>query len=183
MRDTGNAVYVEPDQGTAVRMPEGYLLARKVSSEQTGGAYSLFKVTAGPEGGSQPHIQHREDECFWVLEGRFEFVIEGSRVEASVGSLLYVPKGNLHAFKNVGQSTGRLLVSQTPGGLYESFVEEVGRPASEGTAVSTADMPLEAERLGAIGAKYGVEMVLPFPWQAPTQSDDGKKIRRREGER
>ncbi len=160
MRDPGNAVYVGPDEGRTVRMPEGYVLSRKVSSEQTGGAYSLFGATVGPKGSSQLHIQHREDECFWVLEGRFEFVIEGSKLEAGVGSLLYVPKGSSHTFKNVGQSTGKLLVSQTPGGLYESFVEEVGRPASKRTTFSKADEPLEAERLGAIGAKYGVEMVL-----------------------
>jgi mannose-6-phosphate isomerase-like protein (cupin superfamily) len=71
-------------------------------------------------GGSRPHIQHREDECFYVLEGRFEFVVEGAKVEAGPGSLVYVPKGNLHAFENTGNTTGRVLVSQTPGGITKA---------------------------------------------------------------
>jgi hypothetical protein len=49
-----------------------------------------------------------------------------------VGSLLYVPKGTLHSHKNVGEGVGRMLVTQTPGGLYERFFEQVGEPAMDG---------------------------------------------------
>ena len=163
MRDTGNTVYVGPDDGQALRMPEGCLITRKVSSEQTGGAFSLFEAAVEPLGGSQPHVQHREDECFYVLEGHFEFVIEGSKVGAGIGSLIYVSKGTLHAFKNVGESAGRLLVSQTPGGIYEGFIEEVGNPATEKAGSPTAEKPPEADRLAEIGTKYGVEIVLSLP--------------------
>lgn len=160
MGDTGNTYYVGPGEGPVVPMPEGLLISRKISSVQTSGAYSLFEVAVGPKGNSQPHIQHREDECIYVLEGRFEFVIEGSKIEAGVGSLIYVPRGTLHAFRNVGQSAGRLLVSQTPGGLFERFVEEVGNPATEKGESPTAEEPHEADRFREIGMKYGVEMVL-----------------------
>jgi len=182
MRDTGNTVYVGPDEGLVVRMPEGYLLTRKISSEHTGGAYSLFEATLGLEGGSQPHIQHREDECFYVLEGRFQFVIEDSKIEAGIGSLIYVSKGTLHAFKNVGQWTGRLLVSQTPGGSYEGFIEEVGNQATEKVGFPTAEEPREADRIREIGMKYGVEMVLPVPWRDRRSAEDGKKKPGKEGE-
>ena len=155
-------VHVGPGEGQAVWMAGLQLLTRKVSSEQTGGAYSLFEVEVGPKGGEGPHIQHREDECFYVLEGSFEFVIEGSKVEADPGSLVYVLKGTLHAFWNTGQTTGRMLVSQTPGGLYEGFVEEVGEPATGETTTPAKDDLPEAERLAAAGAKYGVEMVWPL---------------------
>ena len=75
----------------------GELVTRKVASEQTGGAYSLFEVVTQPQVGPPPHIQHREDECFYVLEGEYEFLVEGRILGMSAGSLLYVPKGNLHA--------------------------------------------------------------------------------------
>ncbi len=152
-------VYVGPAEGRAVRMAGLQLVTRKVSSEQTGGAYSLFEVTVAPKGGSQPHVQHREDECFYVLEGEFEFVVEGAGIEAGIGSLVYVPKGNLHAFENVGQTMGRLLVSQTPGGSHERFIEEVGDPVTGETAPPA---PEDAERLAAVGALYGVEIVAPL---------------------
>ena len=162
MRDLSTTVHVGPAEGRAVPMTRAQLITRKVSSEQTGDAYSLFEVAVEPKGGSQPHIQHRENECFYVLEGEFEFVIEGASIEASAGSLIYVPKGKLHAFKNVGTATGRILVSQTPGGLHERFIEEAGKllATCEG-ASPEAEEPAEVERLFAIGEQYGVEIVSP----------------------
>jgi mannose-6-phosphate isomerase-like protein (cupin superfamily) len=139
------------------------LVTSKVSREQTGGAYSLFEITVAPEGGEGPHIQHREDECFYVLEGEFVFVVEDAGIEAGAGSLIYVPKGNLHAFENAGETTGRLLVSQTPGGVYEGFVEAVGEPATGEAAPPGAEQPPDAERLAVIGAEYGIETVSPLP--------------------
>jgi mannose-6-phosphate isomerase-like protein (cupin superfamily) len=62
-----------------------------------------------------------------VLEGDYEFLVEGRTMRVGAGSLLYVPKGTLHAHKNVGEGVGRMLMSQTPGGLYEHFFEAVGK--------------------------------------------------------
>ena len=108
MRDlSSSTIHLGPKEGRAVHMPEAQLITRKVGSEHTGGAYSLFEVAVGPMGGSEPHIQHKEDECFYVLEGQFEFLIEGATIEAGPGSLIYVPKGTLHAHKNLGESVGR----------------------------------------------------------------------------
>ena len=160
---TGGVVRVGPAEGWAARMPGVRLVTLKVSGDRTGGAYSLFEVAVGPGGGEGPHVQHREDECFYVLEGRFGFVVEGEEIEAGPGSLVYVPKGNLHAFRNAGETTGRMLVSQTPGGAYERFVEEVGEPATGETTTPAKDDPPEAGRLAAAGAEYSVEMVAPLP--------------------
>ena len=155
---------IGPAEGRATRMPGAQLVTRKVGSDQTGGAYSLFEVTVGAGGGEGPHIQHREDECFYVLEGRFGFVVEGEQIEAGPGSLVYVPKGVLHAFENAGETTGRMLVSQTPGGAYESFIEEVGSPeAGEGVPPETEEPMDNVRRLAAVGALYGVEMVSALP--------------------
>ncbi len=160
---------IGPAEGRATPMPRAQLVTRKVGSDQTGGAYSLFEVTVGAGGGEGPHIQHREDECFYVLEGRFGFVVEGEQIEAGPGSLVYVPKGVLHAFENAGEGTGRMLVSQTPGGAYERFIEEVGPPAAaEGIPPETGEptgepMGDDVRRLAAVGALYGVEMVSTLP--------------------
>ena len=159
---TSSTVHVAPGKGQAVRMAGLQVLTLKVSGEQTSGAYSLFEVTMAPGGGDGLHVQHREDECFYVLEGHFEFVVEGSAVEAGPGSLIYVPKGNLHAFENVGGMTGRTLVSQTPGGVYEGFVEEIGEPVIDGSSLP-AEEPTNPERLAAVGAQYGLEIVSSLP--------------------
>ena len=148
----------------------GELVTRKVASEQTGGAYSLFEVVTQPQVGPPPHIQHREDECFYVLEGEYEFLVEGRTLRMPAGSLLYVPKGNLHAHKNVGEETGRMLVSQTPGGLHERFFEELGEPAKD-TLSPVSEEPPNVQRIGTIAAKYGIE-ISPLP---EVRSNDGKE--------
>ena len=107
--------HVPPGEGRSLWVL-GELVTCKTTSEQTGGAYSLFEVTTQPSGRVLPHVQHREDEAFYVLEGEYEFLIEGHTIRVSASYLLYVPKGTLHTHKNVGERVGRMLISQTPGG-------------------------------------------------------------------
>ena len=140
----------------------GELMTHKVTAEQTGGAYSLFEVMSRPEGGGPPpHVQHREDESFWVLEGEYEFLVEDRILRAGTGSLLYVPRGNLHAHRNVGEGVGRMLVTQTPGGLHERFFEEIGEARRDGSTPPVYEEPQDAERIVRIAAEYGIEMPLP----------------------
>ena len=150
-------------EGRAVRLPGAQLVTRKVSAHQTGGAYSLFEVEVGPGGGEGPHVQHRDDECLYVLEGRFEFLNDnGGIAEAGQGSLVYVAKGTLHRYRNVGETRGRLLVVHTPGASRERFVEEAGEPDLEGAASQATEEPPDSEGLAAMGAEYGIEIV-PLP--------------------
>ncbi len=137
--------------GPATRTPWGELVTRKAADGRTGGAYSLFEVEVDSKGGPPPHVQHREDECFYVVEGRFEFLIEAEKIEAGPGSMVYAPKGELHAFKNTGDTAGRLLVIQTPGGIYEHLLREAGEPAVEGIPDATGFI--------RIAADYGMEVV------------------------
>ena len=109
------AAHVPPSGGEASLWVLGELLTRKVPSQRTGGAYSLFEVITQPGAGPPPHVQHREDEAFYVLEGEYEFFVDGHTLRAWAGSLVYVPKGTLHAHANVGKVPGRMLTTHTPG--------------------------------------------------------------------
>lgn len=145
---------IAPGEGRSLRVL-GELVTCKVTSERTGEAYSLFEVVSPPGGVPRPHIQHWEDECLYVIEGVFEFVEEDETFLAGPGSVVYVPKGNLHAHRNAGPAAGRLLVAQTPGGLYERFFDEVGESATAGAATKDG---LDPSGLAATAAKYGIEM-------------------------
>ncbi len=154
--------HVPPGEGRRSLWVLGELLTYKTPSQKTGGAYSLFELTTHPGAGPPPHVHHREDESFYVLEGEFEFVVEGRTISAGVGSLIYVPKGTLHAHKNVGEGVGRMLAMQTPGGLYEHFFEEVGKPADgEAGPIAFEDQP-EVGRIVEVAAKYGIEIPSPI---------------------
>ena len=138
----------------------GVLVTYKIPSQRTGGAYSLFEVATQPGAGPPPHVHHREDESFYVLEGDYEFLIGRETLRVGAGSLLYVPKGTLHAHRGVGEGVGRMLVTQTPGGLYERFFEEVGKPVGGELGWFFLEDEPEVANIAAIAAKYGIEIPL-----------------------
>ncbi len=157
MRDRGT-IHVGPGEGRALWISRELVMC-KVTSEQTGGAYSLFEISSQPQGGLPPHIQHRDDECFYVLEGEFQFLVDDRTMSVGVGSLLYVPRGNLHAYENLGDKPARMLVIQTPGGLHERFFEELGEPVEDQAAPSITESAPGGEKITATAAKYGIEIL------------------------
>ncbi len=159
-----SVTHVPPGEGRSLWVL-GELVRYKTTSEQTGGAYSLFEVITQPGDGVLPHVQHREDESFYVLEGEYEFLDDArGTTRAGAGSLIYVPRGILHAHKNVGTTTARMLLSQTPGGLHERFFEEVGEPTMDGAEPSVSEGPQDIRRIRAIAVKYGIEIPPPPSW-------------------
>ncbi len=153
----GGAVHAPPGEGRTLRV-WGELVAYKVTCDRTGGAYSLFEVASRPGTGPPPHVQHQEDEAFWVLEGEYEFTVDGRVVRAGAGSLLYVPRGGLHAHENVGEGVARMLVVQTPGGLHERFYQEVGAPTKEDPAPAIREGQPDAKAVSEIAVRYGIEI-------------------------
>ncbi len=149
---------VPPGEGSKSLWVLGELVTYKITSYQTGGAYSLFEVVTQAAGGPPPHVQHREVEALYVLEGEYEFMVEGLTMRVGAGSLIYVPRGNLHAHKNMGEEPGRLLVSQTPGGLHECLFEEIGDPATGESWPSVSEGPQDMGKIAAIAAEYGIEI-------------------------
>ena len=155
---------VRPGEGSRSLWVLGELVTYKIPSYQTGGAYSLFEVTTQPGAGAPPHIHHREDESFYMLEGEYDFFLNsaGETLRVGASSLVYVSKGTLHSHENVGESAGRMLVSQTPGGLYERFFEEIGKLVDgDGRSHRFEDYPGPADVV-AIAAEYGIEISSPF---------------------
>jgi mannose-6-phosphate isomerase-like protein (cupin superfamily) len=123
-----------------------------LSGEQTGGAFAVVEDTAPPGGGPPPHIHQREDEGFVVIEGEFEFLLGDRWVRVSSGGSVFGKRGVPHTFRNVGSTTGRLVVTISPAG-FEKFFVEVDR--------MSATAPPSPEQLIALGAKYGLEFLPP----------------------
>jgi mannose-6-phosphate isomerase-like protein (cupin superfamily) len=157
------AAQVPPGGGAASLWVLGELLTRMVPSQRTGGAYSLFEVVTQPGAGPPPHVQHREDEAFYVLEGEYEFLVDGNTLRAGSGSLVYVPKGALHAHRNVGEVLGRMLTTHTPGDLYELFFENAGRPADadDGGPPAFEERPEAEKRIVEAASEFGIEIPPP----------------------
>ncbi len=115
------------------------------TAEQTGGAYTLFKMSI-PEGAGIPaHVHTREDEAFHIVEGAAEFLVGDERVDARAGATVIGPRGKPHAVKGTSREPCRLFVVITPGG-FEQFLGEL-RGAKDPAAIAT------------IAGRYGISFV------------------------
>jgi mannose-6-phosphate isomerase-like protein (cupin superfamily) len=123
---------------------------------------SIFEnaTQAGYQGPS-PHLHHNQDEDFYVLEGRFEFRVQGRTAEGGPGTFVHSPKGTVHTFRNIGEAVGKLLVTVSPAGGFEDVVEEFGEPTQEKSPPLRSGAPdaATAERYEAVASKHGIEIV------------------------
>jgi quercetin dioxygenase-like cupin family protein len=154
----GGVRHVPPGGGRSIWIV-GDTYTFKAVSEDTSGAYMLFEGSVPPQSGPPPHIHHWEDEAYYILEGEFEILDNDHTFTASAGSFVYIPRGTLHRFKNVGETTARMLVLFTPGGA-ENFFFEAGLPAKAGKTAPPLEQE-EIERTLALAPKYGWEVMLP----------------------
>ena len=117
-----------------------------IPGEATGGLSTTLTQTSPPGGGPPPHSHTHEDETFYVLEGEYEFLEDGQWHKAEQGRAVLAKRGSVHTFRNVGNSTGKMLVFLTPAGL-EKYLEEI----------SSLSMPHDAAQLMAISERYGTD--------------------------
>lgn len=158
-----------PGQKTSVKTPKPQLTIREpdevepvfafgdeirflLRGEETGGRFTLFHDTIPVGGGPPPHYHKNEDEWFYPLEGEVEFFVEGQWRLVPVGAVVFLPKGKVHTFRNVGNTPLKMLTYTSPSG-FETFFE---RSAAE----FAKDGPPDMERIVEISAEHGIYFVM-----------------------
>jgi len=145
------SVIVAPEKGRVLEA-FGEEITILLSGEQTGGRQTMWLETTPPEGGPPLHFHINDDETFHVLSkaGSLSSRTPNGRRLAPGGSA-FVPRGELHTFKNVGDQPSRMLLSTAPAGFEVFFsrcVEEWARPGGP-----------EMGRIFAIAAEHGIHFV------------------------
>lgn len=141
---------VPPGAGRVIRAFGSEIIVH-LGAAETGGAYTMFTVLTPPGGGVPPHYHEAEDEWFLVQEGRCEFLLNGAWTLAPVGTVAFLPRGVVHAFRNAGDAPLRLLVHTAPAG-FEAFY---ARAAAEFVRPEPPDM----NRLVQIAAEHGIHIL------------------------
>ncbi len=124
-----------------------------LGTEQTGGKFTLFTNITPPGGGPPPHYHDAEDETFFVLEGRAEFFQDGCWTEVPAGTVIYMPKGVLHTFRNPGDKPLKQLITTSPSGFEKFFAAaeaEFARPGGP-----------DMERILSLSAQHGIHFPKP----------------------
>jgi mannose-6-phosphate isomerase-like protein (cupin superfamily) len=151
-----------PDHGHAVRA-RGDLYIFKVRAAQTDGHYSLFEARNLGGGGVPLHYHTLDEETFYVLEGTYAFQVGDKTVTASQGECLHIPRPLPHAFQNVGEKPGRLLVVISPGGNHERYFDEAWESAPSIDQLPAEPDPPDFARVGKALQKAGMSMLEPVP--------------------
>ncbi len=80
---------------------EGLTAKILLTATETGGLPAVFEDTVNPGVGPGRHVHHKQDETFIFLEGTFDVEIDGELYRMKEGDTAFIPKGAIHAWKNV----------------------------------------------------------------------------------
>jgi len=124
-------------------------LTFKVRGEDTDGELTVFENVIAPGDGPPAHLHEAQDESWYVLEGTLRFRLDSVLHDAPAGSFVFVPRGTVHCFQNVGDGPARILVIFNPAGMEPFFDQFAELP--------TAD----PEAFARLGAEGGMKVVGP----------------------
>jgi len=104
-------VMVKPEDGERVRHVGGRDHRVLLEIPQL----EVFELRFTPEfEGVDPHRHEVHADCFYVLEGRAEFLVNGEPHEVGPGTFVAAPPGAVHGFRVLGDGELRLLNIQAP---------------------------------------------------------------------
>ena len=149
---------VEPNHSKHIAI-SGDINSILISTDDTNGTYSAIEAKVFPDGGPIPHVQTKEHEGFYVIDGIITFNVDGNEIVAKPGTFVNVPPYVTHGFKNNTNSVAKMLIILAPGGLENLFIE-VGREVSD---TNIRPLPMtddEMKKFTNLLSKYGVEIKL-----------------------
>jgi quercetin dioxygenase-like cupin family protein len=146
-----NTVHTPSNGGQKVNVL-GIPMLIRVHGRDTNGTLSVVESHDVPGGGPPPHIHHREDETFQILEGEYEFMVGGKTIPAQPGTTLFAPREVPHTYRYAGKATGKLMCVITPAG-FEGFFEEIN--------AFNLQLPQDIPRVLEIAKKFGLEILPP----------------------
>jgi quercetin dioxygenase-like cupin family protein len=129
-----------------------------VDGEQTSDEMSLVEFVA--RRGDMPplHVDHRNDETVYVVEGRMTFFVGDGELTLSEGEAAVTPRGVPHAYR-VESEQARWLVINNPAG-FERFLRAATEPAPA-DELPPPGRALDPEAVVHLATQYGIEVLGP----------------------
>ncbi len=133
--------------------PNAITLKILLSGAHTNGNLAVFEDIVEPSVGPGRHIHHEQDETFFFLEGQFIAEVGGQMYEFTPGDVAFIPRGTVHAFKNVGSSKGRLRYIFSPAATIEEMFRDFYSALQDGS--------FSFDKMAEISLRHGQEFVGP----------------------
>ena len=136
----------------------GSLMTFLATGEDTHGQFALIEAVARRDNVPPPHIHHREDEIFYVLEGEVVVTVGGRTIKGTAGTMFFLPRDVAHSF-TIESEQSRMLILLTPAGL-ERWFKEFSVPAQAMTLPPADETGYrEVQRMLEAAPRYGIEFV------------------------
>ena len=136
----------------------GSLMTFLATGEDTHGQFALIEVVARRGNVPPPHIHHREDEIFYVLEGEILISVGARTIKGTAGTMVFLPRDEPHSF-TIESEQSRMLILLTPAGL-EKWFKEFSVPALAMTLPPVEEPAYrELQRMLEAAPRYGIEFL------------------------
>jgi len=136
----------------------GHAFTLKAIGADTQKAFTWIMAENKPREGVVLHQHSREDECFYILAGRYEVTIGDRTAIGTSGSFFFGPRNIPHRWTNVGSTTGTLLFVYNPSGIEEFFLA-VGIPVKSPDERPPFDPAALGKRQSEMAPKVGLMKV------------------------
>lgn len=133
----------------------------KATSESTGGSFSMVYQIAPPGHATPYHLHHAEDEAFYVLDGEFTFICNGTKTVLGPGGYIFLPRGVPHGIRVSASVPSTILILAMPGTGFVGMMQEMAVPAVE--RVLPVPKEPNVEKLTRLCAKYQIHILGPLP--------------------
>ena len=139
----------------------GNILRLLGPSAGNGGKLSVIECRTRAGAGAPPNRHSIDDECFYVLSGRYEFVLDGKAETHGAGSFVRVPNGSPHHFTNVGDGDASMLIITWPGLGHDGFFMKAGEPMASGsTEFPVSKAAPDVPKMIALAQSCGIELLI-----------------------
>ncbi len=161
-KNGSNSIVVTDDRTPLLIMND--FMTVLLSGKDTAGKYAVVESTTQPGSGVPMLHTHPQQETFHILAGSYEIYGQdeaGNKyaIPAPAGSTVHIPGGTPHAYLNVGDAPGKLLLTFEPAGNMEIFFEEVGIPVEDKANLPTLAGRPDMEALLKVSARYNIQFV------------------------
>jgi quercetin dioxygenase-like cupin family protein len=100
----------------------GWLMTFLATGGETQGKFALIEAVGRRGNVPPPHVHHREDEIFYVLEGEIVVSVGDRTIKGTPGTMIFLPRDVRHSF-TIESEHARMLILVTPAGVERWFKE------------------------------------------------------------
>lgn len=135
----------------AMQLP-GIRIMPLMTAAESDGTMSILEYRVEPGAGTQRQVVRRYTMSAYIVAGCFEFQLDDELRQVGASGFVTIAGGTEHSFRNVGVTTGILVLTTMPGG-YEEYLRDFAELAR--------DEYIDLLMVRQLCDEYGVEILGP----------------------